>query len=74
MNTLSQARADGSSNAGRVGGFAVFSGRAAYAVPALGPRGEVFVGLENLGDKRYAYRPNYPMAGRAVQVGLNLSL
>lgn len=74
MNTLSQARADGSSNAGRVGGFAVFSGRAAYAVPALGPRGEVFLGLENLGDKRYAYRPNYPMAGRAVQVGLNLSL
>ena len=48
--------------------------RAAYALSALGPRGEVFIALENLGDRRYAYRPGYPMPGLTGQIGLNYSL
>ena len=44
------------------------------ALPVLGPRGEVFVALENLGDRRYAYRPGYPMPGRSGQLGVRFSL
>lgn len=74
MFVLNKARADGAPNTAQVGGFAVFNLRAAHALAALGPRGEVFVALENLGDRRYAYRPGYPMPGRSGQVGINLSL
>lgn len=75
MFTLSRTRADGATNTGRVGGFAVVNLRAAYALPQLlGPRGEVFLALENLADRHYAYRPGYPMPGRSAQVGVNVSL
>lgn len=74
MLTLNRARADGATNTAGVAGFAVANLRGAYALPALGPRGEVFVSVENLLDKRYAYRTGYPMPGRAVQLGINLGL
>jgi iron complex outermembrane recepter protein len=74
MFVLNKSRANASTNSARVGGFAVVNLRAAYALAALGPRGEVFVALDNLGDKRYAYRPGYPMPGRSGQIGLNYSL
>lgn len=74
MFVLNKARADGAPNPARVGGFGVVNLRAAYALGLLGPRGEVFLALENLGDRRYAYRPGYPMPGRSGQLGLNLSL
>lgn len=74
MFTLKRDRADGSANASRVGGFAILNARVAYALPGLGPRGEVFAALENLGDRRYAYRPGYTMPGRSGQIGINLSL
>ena len=74
MFVLNKARADGAPNTAQVGGFAVLNLRAAYALPVLGPRGEVFVALENLADRRYAYRPGYPMPGRSGQVGINFSL
>lgn len=74
MFVLSRGRADGAVNTARVGGFAVANLRVAYALPVLGPRGEVFVALENLADRRYAYRPGYPMPGRSGQVGFNFSL
>lgn len=74
MFVLNKARADGAVNTAEVGGFAVANLRAAYALPVLGPRGEVYLAVENLGDRRYAYRPGYPMPGRAGQVGVNLSL
>lgn len=48
--------------------------RAAHALQVLGPRGEVYLAVENLGDRRYAYRPGYPMPERSGQVGVNLSL
>lgn len=74
MFVLNKARADGAPNTAQVGGFAVVNLRAAYALPALGPRGEVFLALENLADRRYAYRPGYPMPGRAGQFGIHLGL
>jgi len=75
MFTLSRSRADGATNTGRVGGFAVVNLRVAYALPKLlGPRDEVFLALENLADRNYAYRPGYPMPGRSAQFGVNLSL
>ena len=75
MFTLNRTRADGSANAERVGGFAVVNMRTAYALPQwLGPRGEVFIAIENIANRRYAYRPGYPMPGRWGQVGLNVSL
>lgn len=74
MFVLNKARADGAPNTVAVGGFGVLNLRAAYALGLLGPRGEVFVALENLADRRYAYRPGYPMPGRSGQVGVNLSL
>lgn len=74
MFVLNKARSDGAPNTAHVGGFAVLNLRAAYALSALGPRGEVFIALENLGDRRYAYRPGYPMPGLTGQIGLNYSL
>jgi iron complex outermembrane receptor protein len=73
MAVLGQARADGSANTTRVDGFAVTNLRAAYRVPALGPRGEVFLVVENLFDRAYAFRAGYPMPGRSAQLGLRAS-
>lgn len=74
MFVLNKARADGAANSARVGGFGVLNLRAGYALAALGPRGEVFAAVENLGDKTYAYRPGYPMPGRWGQLGLQIGL
>ena len=74
MFTLNRARADGSANTEKVGGFMVANLRAAFALPLLGPNGEVFVALENLGDKRFAVRPGYPLPGRSGQLGVQVNL
>ena len=74
MSVLNRARADGAPNTARSSGFGVLNLRTAYALPALGPRGEVFLALENLTDRAYGYRPGYPMPGRSAQLGLSLSL
>lgn len=70
---LNRARAAGAINTERVAGFAVFNARVAYPVRGLGPKGEVFVAIDNLLDRDYAYRPGYPMPGRAAQVGIAAS-
>ena len=74
MFVLNKARADGAPNTARVAGFGVLNLRLGYALAALGPRGEVFLALENLSDRRYAFRTGYPMPGRSGQLGLNFSL
>lgn len=73
MFVLNRARADGAVNTSKVAAFTVVNARAAYAIPAFGPRGEVFVAVENLLDRDYEYRPGYPMPGVSAQVGVNLS-
>ncbi|MEF8690395.1 UNVERIFIED_CONTAM: TonB-dependent receptor [Comamonas sp. A-3] len=70
---LSRARAADALNTEKVGSFAVANLRMAYPLPALGSKGEVFLALENLFDRKYAYRPGYPMPGRAAQIGLAAS-
>jgi iron complex outermembrane receptor protein len=73
MVVLGQARASGPPNLTQVSGFTVANLRAAYKLPALGARGEVFVAAENLLDQPYEFRAGYPMPGRSVQVGLRAS-
>lgn len=58
------------SNSVKLGGFSVVNTRVAYPTTSLGKRGEVFVAVENLLDKDYAYRSGYPMPGRWAQIGL----
>ncbi len=71
---LNRARASGAPNTGSVAGFALVNVRAAHAWPVLGPRGEWFVAIENLGNRAYAVRPGYPMPGRSAQLGLRFTL
>jgi iron complex outermembrane receptor protein len=73
MTVLGQGRANGAPNLTKVEGFTVANVRAAYQVPALGKRGEVFVALENLFDQQYEFRAGYPMPRRSAQVGLHAS-
>ena len=58
------------SNSVKLGGFSAVNTRVAYPTTSLGKRGEVFVAVENLLDKDYAYRSGYPMPGRWAQIGL----
>ncbi len=70
---LNRARAAGAVNTDRVSGFAVANTRISYPLPMLGKKGEVFIAVENLFDRAYAYRPGYPMPGRWAQAGVSLS-
>ncbi|NJA04426.1 TonB-dependent receptor plug domain-containing protein [Methylococcaceae bacterium WWC4] len=60
-------------NTQRVEAFTVANTRLAYPVAELGKKGEVFVSVENLFDKRYVYRPGYEMPGIWGQVGIAAS-
>lgn len=70
---LNRARAAGAINTDKVGGFTVANTRASYPVSGLGKKGEIFVAVENLFDRTYAYRPGYPMPGRWGQIGVSAS-
>lgn len=70
---LNRSRTAGGANTERVGSFAVANARLSYPMHTLGNKAEVFVALENLFDRSYAYRPGYPMPGRSAQVGLTAS-
>jgi iron complex outermembrane receptor protein len=74
MFTLNKGRSADAVNTERVGGFALLNLRGALALPALGRDGEVFLTVENAGDRRYAYRPGYTMPGRSGQVGVRVGL
>lgn len=73
MRALNRARVVGVANTEQVGGFAVAHGRLALPLPALGRQGEVFLAVDNLFDRAYAYRPGYPMAGRSGLLGVAAS-
>ncbi len=60
-------------NSEKISGFAIVNARVGYPLPALGKKGEVFVAVENLFDREYAYRPGYPMPGINGQIGLAAS-
>ena len=73
MYVLNRARAAGALNTAQVDSFPVLNGRVGYALPTLGPRGEIFVAVENLFDRDYEFRPGYPMPGASAQAGINVS-
>lgn len=70
---LNRARTAGALNTEKVSGFSVVNARVAYPLPFLGKKGEVFVAVENLLNRSYAYRPGYPMPGRNGQLGISAS-
>ncbi len=71
--SLSRDRNAAATNTEEVGSFTVVNARAAYPVPALGERGELFLAVDNLFDSDYSYQPGYPMAGTSAQVGVSAS-
>ncbi|MDP9531207.1 TonB-dependent receptor [Pseudomonas protegens] len=72
MYVLAEERSAGASNVSRVDSFTLVNARVGYAVPALGKVGEVFVAVENLFDRDYAYRTGYPMPGTSAQLGVKM--
>lgn len=74
MYVLQQARTEGSNNFEQVGSFTVVNLRVGHAIPQLGKAGEVFVAVENLFDREYAYRPGYTMPGTSAQLGVRMGI
>lgn len=72
MYVLQQERVEGASNFEQVDSFTVVNLRLGYALPELGEEGEVFLAVENLFDRDYAYRTGYPMPGTSAQVGVRM--
>ncbi|MDD1621593.1 MAG: TonB-dependent receptor [Methylococcaceae bacterium] len=70
---LNRSRNAAEVNSQRVEAFTVANTRLAYPVAELGKKGEVFVSVENLFDKRYSYRPGYQMPGIWGQIGIAAS-
>jgi len=71
--SLNRRRNSAATNTEEVGSFTVVNARAAYPVPALGERGELFLAVDNLFDSDYSYQPGYPMAGASAQLGVSAS-
>jgi outer membrane cobalamin receptor len=59
----------------KVDGYLLVNGRVGLPLArlGLGVDGEIFLVGENLADEEYEYRIGYPMPGRAVNLGLELS-
>jgi len=72
MYVLAEERTAGAANFSKVDSFTVVNLRVGHAVPALGKVGEVFVAVENLFDRNYAYRTGYPMPGTSAQLGVKM--
>jgi len=72
MYVLAEERTAGAANFSKVDSFTVVNLRVGHAVPALGKVGEVFVAVENLFDRDYAYRTGYPMPGTSAQLGVKM--
>lgn len=72
--TGSQARRLNAENAAEVDNYFLLNGKLAYlfGIPNWGMAGEVYVAGENLTDKNYEYRPNYPMPGINGMLGVQL--
>lgn len=72
MYVLQEERVEGASNVEQVDGFTVVNLRVGHAVPQLGEVGEVFVAVENLFDRDYAYRTGYSMPSTSAQLGVKM--
>lgn len=72
MYVLQEERVEGASNVEQVDGFTVVNLRVGHAVPQLGEVGEVFVAVENLFGRDYAYRTGYSMPSTSAQLGVKM--
>ena len=70
---LTDFRVPGGAMETKVDPFLVTNARLSYPVPALGQKGEVFMAIENLFDRRFSYTPGYPQPGIWAQVGVKAS-
>ena len=77
MHVLSQARTAGAPNDTTVGPQRLLHARLAYTFTWVDAgrrhRAEVFVAGDNLLDRRYAYRPGYPMPGISGTTGVTIT-
>ncbi len=75
MYAGTQARRTGESEREKVGSHYLLNGKLSYllALRTWNLEGEIFAAGENLTDKRYEYRPGYPMPGINGMAGLRLS-
>jgi len=54
--------------------YMLFNLRLGYIAQYGDNLGEIFLGIENITDENYEYRPGYPMPGRTFTSGLNLKI
>jgi len=54
--------------------YMLFNLRLGYIVKYGDNLGEIFLGIENITDENYEYRPGYPMPGRTFTAGLNVKI
>jgi len=73
VRALNRSRDTLTPNTTKVGAFAIVNARLSYPLAALGKKGEVFLAVENLFDRDYAYRPGYAMPGISGQLGFAAS-
>jgi iron complex outermembrane receptor protein len=66
--SLTQDRGTFSPN--EVGSLTVANVRISRPLAALGKKGELYAGVNNLFDANYQYNAGYPMAGRNFRIGL----
>jgi hypothetical protein len=74
MTVEPRARREGAENVETVDAHFLVNAKLSRRL-GLGPAGaraEIFVAGENLTNTRYAYRPDYPMPGRTLMLGLGL--
>ena len=64
----------GGTSIAEVGGFFLLNGKISrdFRMLSHGLRGEIFLAGENLADRSYAYKKDYPMPGITGMVGVNL--
>ncbi len=69
-----QYRLNGGATRERVPSFFVVNGKISYdfRIPEMNSTGKLFVGVENITNTEYEYRPDYPMPGISALAGVEL--
>jgi len=58
----------------KIDSYTLLNIRAGYLVPLSAYVGEIYIGVENIGDETYEFRPGYPMPGRTVMAGIDVRM
>ncbi|MFC1490273.1 TonB-dependent receptor [Candidatus Latescibacterota bacterium] len=54
--------------------YSLLNLRASYLAPFLDTINELYIGIENVSDEVYEYRPGYPMPGRTIVAGIDMRM